>query len=415
MIYHKIMIKILPYTTVLIIVAIALFLAASNIQGGWLYVLDSIIWSLLFVSFIIPFFQFQQIKFERIHTSKIFENQSFLVSLNIKNISKKKIINFIEIKDNSPQRLTGKNFTTKKNIPSKFILKLLPGEKESLEYNLTLDLRGVYLFSYITVTSYGPFGLFEIRKKIKLETKIKVYPVIPVIHSIPIEILQTGKQEKYSNLFKKSDSGEIYNIREYRSGDNKKSIHWKISAKLNKLMVKELEDSQTKNITIIIDLQKGVDIGENKKSTLEYSVKIAGTLIKYCISSGYTIEVISGSPDKQNPYLPVTPRIISPISNWYQALDWLICLQDDTSKSLLELIENNNISTKNIVIIIFPFLKQENIDLLNKLAKQNYKLIVYAMDIKTFDENIKQNLPQFKNIKFYNISANNELSEFIRN
>jgi len=47
------------------IITIFLFFAASNVQGGWLYIIDSLLISLLFFSAIIPITQIKRLKITR--------------------------------------------------------------------------------------------------------------------------------------------------------------------------------------------------------------------------------------------------------------------------------------------------------------------------------------------------------------
>ena len=47
---------------------------------------------------------------------------------------------------------------------------------------------------------------------------------------------------------------EVHEMREYRPGDSMKSIHWKLSAKTDKLMVREPQEAQWKKIIVTIDL-----------------------------------------------------------------------------------------------------------------------------------------------------------------
>ncbi len=47
---------------------------------------------------------------------------------------------------------------------------------------------------------------------------------------------------------------EVHEMREYRPGDSMKSIHWKVSAKADKLMVREPQEAVWKKLMITVDL-----------------------------------------------------------------------------------------------------------------------------------------------------------------
>jgi uncharacterized protein (DUF58 family) len=52
---------------------------------------------------------------------------------------------------------------------------------------------------------------------------------------------------------KGNDVSEILQIKDYVRGDSIKSIHWKMSAKMGKLMVKELDTPNDNSIMVFFD------------------------------------------------------------------------------------------------------------------------------------------------------------------
>ena len=68
--------------------------------------------------------------------------------------------------------------------------------------------------------------------------------VLPMIHKITgAAIISTGRKFWKDSCFQKirigEDTSEVFDIREYRSGDTSHRIHWKLSAKTDDFMVKE--------------------------------------------------------------------------------------------------------------------------------------------------------------------------------
>ena len=58
------------------------------------------------------------------------------------------------------------------------------------------------------------------------------------------------------NHVKGNDISEILQIKEYMKGDSIKNIHWKMSAKMGKTMVKELDTPNDNSVMIFIGLQR---------------------------------------------------------------------------------------------------------------------------------------------------------------
>lgn len=58
---------------------------------------------------------------------------------------------------------------------------------------------------------------------------------------------------KYSQSKRGNDPGEIFGIKEYMPGDSPKSIHWKLSSKLDEIVIRELGLPVENDIMIIFD------------------------------------------------------------------------------------------------------------------------------------------------------------------
>ena len=94
---------------------------------------------------------------------------------------------------------------------------------------------GAYSYKLTKLEVYDLFGFFHLTNNINKDCEYLVKPV----PSIP-EVMPDLYGFKAKNLRKaKQPNTEIYDIREYQAGDPVKSVHWKMSAKKDKLMVKE--------------------------------------------------------------------------------------------------------------------------------------------------------------------------------
>lgn len=94
---------------------------------------------------------------------------------------------------------------------------------------------GSYSYKLTWLYVYDLFGLFCIRINLNKNNEILVKPV----PAMP-EIMPDMYGFKAKNLRKSKQPGsEIYDIREYQIGDPLRSIHWKMSAKKDALLVKE--------------------------------------------------------------------------------------------------------------------------------------------------------------------------------
>ena len=115
---------------------------------------------------------------------------------------------------------------------------------------------GSYEYKLIKLQVYDLLGFFHIGKRIGRTYEILVKPV----PSIP-DIMPNTYGFKAKNLRKSNQPiSEIYDIRDYQPGDPVKSIHWKMSAKKDKLLVKEAFELYGGHSRLILKLTEDRDL-----------------------------------------------------------------------------------------------------------------------------------------------------------
>ena len=94
---------------------------------------------------------------------------------------------------------------------------------------------GSYSYWLTWLSVYDLFGLFHINTNLNKNNEIFVKPVPSIPERMPNMFGFKAKNLRKS----KQPSSEIYDIREYQIGDPLRTIHWKMSAKKDELLVKE--------------------------------------------------------------------------------------------------------------------------------------------------------------------------------
>lgn len=367
-----------PQIYVIFLISISLFLAATNIQGGWLYIIDSLLVSLLIFSFVTPVNQTGRIKISRLFAKSVYEDNKTEIEINVENKSKK-MVSFIEIMDFQVERKSEKPVILKGENRDNFFIELSPGESKSFKYEITPELRGVYNFEKFIITSFGPFGLVKFSRRIKVHDEILVYPNLPIISQFFFSGLK-GIGYKLSALTKNDFEASLpYNARDYRRGDSRKLIHWKTTARLNKLMVKELESEQSLNVQILFDLEKGNFAGNGKESNLEYLLKFAGGIFKHCIDNGYKVEFLYYEKNKVEKLTEVTP--------WKQVLDTFAYLDTNSKQKARNLIKEKEVDFKSLIIPFFLKPDDKDIAVLSEFYRDNYSVVPVFAEINSFDKN----------------------------
>jgi uncharacterized protein (DUF58 family) len=141
--------------------------------------------------------------------------------------------------------------------------------------------KGRYLIGPTKISLKDPFGFYETVKVFDSTQQIKVYPRGFRIKDIPIASRSSQFNVNIKNSSNSGISEEFRGIREYKTGDSLRWVHWPKSLKHRKLIVKDFEMPASKTVNILIDLNKNTFKGLGKYSTLEYMVKTVAAISDY--------------------------------------------------------------------------------------------------------------------------------------
>ena len=114
--------------------------------------------------------------------------------------------------------------------------------------NLEISLSKIRIFDYLKMFSLG--------RKQKGEIKIAV---LPYLHEISDDYMNSRckmlvESDYFSNVKSGDDPSEVFAIREYREGDRLQRIHWKLSRKLDQLMIKDFSEPLNCSVLVFANL-----------------------------------------------------------------------------------------------------------------------------------------------------------------
>lgn len=116
---------------------------------------------------------------------------------------------------------------------------------------------GAVRFSVSGIECYDLLGLFRWYRSADIEEEIKVYP--PEL-SLRAELSLRPESKEFGDLYdynrRGQDVSEVAGLREYVSGDPVRSIHWKLSGKMGKMIVREFGYPSNYNTLILYEMTK---------------------------------------------------------------------------------------------------------------------------------------------------------------
>ncbi len=146
------------------------------------------------------------------------------------------------------------NFGNKNKQAAFTNMKMLEGTDVYIQFRTSGARGGIVSINKIYV--YDFLGMFRSRRRFrKFDVRYYVYPEshesnLIVEREVPD---MDNAVEAYSAVKPGNDRNELFDIREYREGDNIRNIHWKLSAKKDDVLVKEFSLPLRQDIYVIFD------------------------------------------------------------------------------------------------------------------------------------------------------------------
>lgn len=166
-------------------------------------------------------------------------------------------------------------------------------------YRATLRRRGRYKFGPMRVTSSVPLGLIRASMTVSGTDEVLVSPQLGRLLPAWTRRADLKKEGGQRSMRRhgKAD-GDFFGMREYRNGDSRNWIHWRTTAKRNKLTVREFEQKINHDLVVVLDLwQPKVFRGPMRE--VEDAISFAATLVVEHGKHGSTHMLVASASESE--------------------------------------------------------------------------------------------------------------------
>lgn len=247
-----------------------LYIYAAQIANEWVYLLAASFLVSLVLGFWLPLLQVLEVNAGCSIPEEVLVSETAQLFVVLKRnfllgpISFLIPISFVRMRTNLLRRRG-------RRMPPEPVLSPHPVYVESLENESWLEFptpelkRGIYILESIELTSCFPFGLAWWRRTIKMKTDLLGQQPHLTVHPKVLGIAGNflfnlrgitatmGLASASSVVTVQSTS--VRSVREFKSGDSLRLVHWASSAKQGKLLVREFDSETLPIFDIILDLR----------------------------------------------------------------------------------------------------------------------------------------------------------------
>ena len=121
------------------------------------------------------------------------------------------------------------------------------------EFALWPRRRGTATLSRLHLRWPGPLGLVRRVQARTLNRTLLIVPQIAGVREQAIKLFSRDRRAGTAAVRERADSAEFHALREFQSGDDRRSINWRQSARHVRLLVRETEAERNRTIVVALD------------------------------------------------------------------------------------------------------------------------------------------------------------------
>lgn len=155
------------------------------------------------------------------------------------------------------------------------------GHRETVRgaYQGQLPGRGRYRFGPLVASTRFPLGLARHRLRTDDTNTLIVHPRLGRLTHDWTDVVRHTASVGHAVHRRGLQEAEFHGLRDWRSGDSRRWIHWRSSARRGSLVVRQFEEQRSRDLALLVDLWQPERPSEEDRDNLETAVSFVATLV----------------------------------------------------------------------------------------------------------------------------------------
>jgi uncharacterized protein (DUF58 family) len=148
-------------------------------------------------------------------------------------------------------------------------------------------MRGELAFGPVEARLRSPGGLWRVRRWLGEPSSTRVYPNFAALTKFAL--LATDHRLSQIGVLQRRRRGEgldFHQLREYREGDAQRSIDWKATSRMRKLISREYQDERDQQVVLLIDCGRRMGAQDDELAHFDYVLNAALLLAYVSLRQG---------------------------------------------------------------------------------------------------------------------------------
>ncbi len=259
-----------------------LFFLGTNVQAGWLFVLAAMMLGAVLAGILMPVLATRGVVVERRAPAEVHQGEEALVDVIV----------------SGGRRSTRRGVLVHDRFlePADLWLGAVrPGEQVEITTMRVARARGAHESVPVSVHSSAPFGVGERRRRVTVDApRTLVLPVVEELGPLPFVRPAPTSETAMHTAPRRGQGPEFLGIREYRTGDSMRHVHWASTARMGAVMVRELEQEQTRRLALVVDASGDCEVVDAALTPLDRVCSAAASIALAAFAQGHGARLVTG-------------------------------------------------------------------------------------------------------------------------
>ena len=259
-----------------------LFFLGTNVQAGWLFVLAAMLLGVVMAGLVMPIRATRSVVVERRAPAEVHQGDEALVDLTV----------------HGGRRATRRGLLVHDRFfepVDLWVGAVRPGERVETTTLRVARRRGSHESDPVSVRSSAPFGVAERRRSVAVQSPpTLVLPVVEQLGSLSFVRQASTTEVAMHTAPRRGQGPEFLGIREYRPGDSMRHVHWASTARTGVVMVRELEQEQTRRLVVLADVSRDGEADKHGLTPLDRVCSAAASIALAAFAQGNGARLVTG-------------------------------------------------------------------------------------------------------------------------
>ncbi len=164
-------------------------------------------------------------------------------------------------------------------------------------YTLTPSARGDLRLGDVHLRLMGPLGLCARQVRVAAAQEVKVYPDLTGLTREALALTLASDAPAERILRRAAEGREFESLREYRAGDDLRSVDWKTTARRGRTTVRVYQPERNQPVLLLLDCGRHMAGRVEGRRKLDHAVDAALRLAKVSLDAGDQVGVLAFARD----------------------------------------------------------------------------------------------------------------------